>query len=156
MWWKQKRSEYEKSKGEKNRKAFKKIVESRKEPGILAYFDGKPIAWCALEAREAYPVLDRSRVLKRIDDQDVWSITCFYVLKPYRKRGITVRLINAAVKFARQKGATILESYPLDTGTHPMPDAFAWTGFASAFREAGFQEVVRRSKTRPVMRYFLR
>jgi GNAT superfamily N-acetyltransferase len=82
----------------------------------------------------------------------VWSITCLFVARPYRRRGITVNLLEAAVDFARRGGARWLEGYPQEAGDRPMADAFAYMGLASAFRKAGFEEVARRSPKRPVMR----
>lgn len=153
MWWRLKRSEYDKKKGEGNKQAFKGIVESGAKPGILAYAEGQPVAWCSVAPRDEFPVLDRSRNLKRVDDKAVWSIVCLFVDKQYRGRGITVKLIQAAVDYAKKQGAEIIEGYPVDPKSPNMPSVFAWTGFLSAFRQTGFVEVIRRSETRPIMRY---
>ena len=79
MWWRLKRSQYVKQKGPGNRRALKKIVDSGEIPGLLAYADGQPIAWCSVGPREAYSTLERSRILKRVDDKPVWSVVCFVV-----------------------------------------------------------------------------
>ncbi len=156
MWWRLKRSEYEKQKGEKNRQAFRKIVNSGQPPGLLAYQDGQAVAWCAVAPRETYPVLERSRVLKRVDDQPVWSVVCLFVARPHRRKGVTVELLKAAVEYARKQGAKIVEGYPVEPKSSKMPDTFVWTGLASAYSKAGFVEVARRSETRPIMRCFVR
>lgn len=155
MFWRQTRAEYEKKKGAGNRRAFKKIVESGKAPGILAYADGAPVGWCAVAPRTDYSTLGRSRVLAPVDERVVWSVPCFFVARPFRRRGLTVELLRAAVDFARRKGAKIIEGYPVEARKDKMPDVFAYTGLPSAFRRAGFVEVVRRSRTRPIMRYFV-
>jgi GNAT superfamily N-acetyltransferase len=155
MWWRLKRSDLERQKGEGNRRAFRRIVESGEAPGLLAYMGGEPIAWCAVAPRERYPTLERSRTLGRVDDRPVWSVTCFFVARPFRRQGITVRLLQAAVEFARRRGARIVEGYPVAPKSGTMPGAFAWTGFHEAFRRAGFVEVLRRSRTRPIMRRVL-
>ena len=152
MWWRLRRSEYEKKKGATNKRTFRKIVTSGAPTGVLAYAAGKPVAWCAVAPREDYPVLSRSRVLQPVDEQPVWSVTCFYVPKEFRRSGLTAKLLEAAVKYARKQGAKIVEGYPQDPKSGQMADAFAWTGLASAFRKAGFQEVARRSAGRPIMR----
>jgi GNAT superfamily N-acetyltransferase len=154
MWWRVKRSEFEQQKGQGNKDALKKIVDSGEIPGILAYADGKPIGWCAVAPREAFPVLERSRNLKRVDDQPVWSVVCFFVARPFRRRGVTVGLLQAAVEYAARSGAKIIEGYPVEP-KKDTPDVFVYTGLASAFRKAGFVEVLRRSETRPIMRYFI-
>jgi GNAT superfamily N-acetyltransferase len=156
MWWRLRRSEFDARKGEPNRRAFHEIVHSGAEPGILAYADGEPVGWCAVQPREAYPVLGRSRTLKPVDDQAVWSVTCFFVARGFRKRGVTTRLLRAAVEHARARGGRIVEGYPIEPRKDHVPEAFAWTGFASAFKRAGFKEVARRSDTRPIMRYIVR
>ena len=155
MWWRLKRSQFERQKGEGNKSALRKIVNSGEIPGLLAYGNGQPIAWCSVAPRETYPVLERSRTLKRIDDQPVWSVVCFFVAKPFRRKGVTVKLLRAAVEYAKEHGARIIEGYPVEPKKTSMPDAFAFTGLASAFRKEGFVEVLRRSETRPIMRYFI-
>jgi len=153
MWWRLKRSQYEKQKGAGNKSAIKKIVNSGTVPGILAYDYENPIGWCAIEPRESYALLENSRVLKRIDSEKVWSVVCFFVDRKYRRKGVTEKLLEAALKHAKKNKAKIVESYPIDSET--TPSAFAWTGFAKAFLKVGFKEVHRSSPTRPIMRYYL-
>jgi len=163
MWWRLSRSQFNKQKGEGNRKALKKIVDSGEIPGILAYADGEPIGWCSVAPRERFSTLERSRILKRVvenpaeggDEKPVWSVVCFFVAKPFRRKGVTVKLLKAAVEYAKKRGAKIVEGYPIEPKKGKMPDVFANTGLASAFRQAGFVEVLRRSETRPIMRYLV-
>lgn len=155
MWWRLKRSEFGKEKGEGNKNALRKIVESGEVPGIIAYSDNQPVAWCSAAPREAFPALERSRILKRIDDEPVWSIVCFYVNKKYRRKGLTVELIKASVEYARTEGAKIVEGYPVLPKKDSVVDVFAFTGLFSAFKKAGFVEAARPSETRPIMRYYL-
>jgi GNAT superfamily N-acetyltransferase len=156
MWWRLKRSEFERQKGEGNRKAIKSIVDSGEVPGILAYANGQAVAWCAVAPRETYPVLERSRTLKRIDDKPVWSVVCFFTAKPFRGRGIALELLRAANEHVDKHGGKIVEGYPVEPKGGRMPDAFAYTGLVSTFRKAGFVEVARRSERRPIMRYIIR
>jgi GNAT superfamily N-acetyltransferase len=152
MFWRLKRSEFDKKKGAGNRRALKKIVDADEQPGILAYANDEPVGWCAVAPRESYPVLENSRVLKRIDDEPAWSVPCFFIAKPFRRRGVSAELLKAAVEHARKRGARILEGYPVQPKKSRIPDVFAYTGLPSAFRKAGFVEVERRSPTRPIMR----
>ncbi len=153
MWWRLKRSDFERQKGEDNRRAMKILVHSGEVPGLLAYAGDVPVGWCSVAPRENFPVLNRSRVLKKIDEVPVWSVVCFFINKNYRNRGLSVRLLRAAIEYVKQQGGAVLEGYPVEPKTDIMPAAFAWTGLASAFRKAGFVEVVRRSQTRPIMRF---
>jgi GNAT superfamily N-acetyltransferase len=153
MYWRLPRPLYEQGKGEGNRTAFRTLIEAGDEPGVLAYHGDDPIAWCAVAPRDAYGGLARSRILKPVDDRPVWSISCFFVARRYRRHGVTVPLLTAAVAFAAERGARIVEGYPIEPRQPTVPDAFAWYGIASTFRRAGFTEVARRSKGRPIMRF---
>jgi GNAT superfamily N-acetyltransferase len=154
MTWRLTRSEFDEGKGEGNRRAFRKIVRSGAEPGVLAYTDGEPVGWCAVAPRREFSFLERSRVLAPVDDQPVWSITCLFVSKAWRRRGLSVSLIRAACEHARSRGAEILEAYP-QVLQKETPAAFAWTGVAPAFQKAGFRVAARRSPSRSVMRIML-
>ena len=145
--------EFERQKGEENRLAMRALAETPHPPGILAYAGGEPIGWCAVAPREEYPRLGRSRILKPVDAQPVWSIVCFFVARAWRGKGVSVQLLRAAVRHAVAAGATLVEGYPVEPRKDRTPDVFAHTGLASAFRAAGFTEVARRSDTRPVMRW---
>jgi len=155
MWWRLSRSAFDKRTGREKRQALKTIIDTGEVPGILAYADGQPIAWCSVAPREAFPSLERSRTLKRVDDRPVWSIVCFFVAKPFRRQGLMVRLLTAAVTYARERGAEIVEGYPVEAQRHKLPDVSSFPGIMSAFVEAGFVEVERRSEHRPIMRYFI-
>lgn len=154
MFWRLSRSQFDKQKGEGNRQTLKNTVDSGEIPGILAYADNQPIAWCSVAPRENYPVLERSRVLKRIDEKPVWSVVCFFVAKSFRGKGVTVPLLRAAVGYAKKHGAKIVEGYPIES-EKTMPASFVWTGLTSMFLKAGFVELARRSENRPIMRCFL-
>jgi GNAT superfamily N-acetyltransferase len=152
MFWRVQRSVFEKQKGLGNKEAMKALVAAGEVPGILAYRDGEPIGWCAVAPREHYPALERSRVLRPIDDTPVWSISCLFIDRRYRRQGISVELLKAAVDHVRTCGGTTVEGYPVEPRKDDMPAAFAWTGLASAFLRAGFVEAARGSPTRPIMR----
>jgi len=64
-------------------------------------------------------------------------------------------VLRAAVEYVKEQGARIVEGYPVEPKKTRMPDAFAYTGLVSTFRKAGFVEVLRRSETRPIMRYLI-
>jgi GNAT superfamily N-acetyltransferase len=156
MTWRLPTAEYEARKGEKNRRALRRLVGREPPPGLLAYLDRRPVGWCAVAPREAYSRLERSRVAARIDDRPVWSIVCFYVAPDCRGQGVADALLEAALDFARAHGADLVEAYPVEPIKDEIPDLFAFTGLVSMFRRAGFREVARRSPTRPVMRRELR
>ncbi len=145
-------AEFNRNKGEGNRRFILNVVQSGEPPGILGYLDGEPVGWCAVAKREDYPALERSRIMQPVDEKPVWSVSCFFIRADQRKKGLTVQLLHGAVDYVRSRGGRIVEGYPIEPKLNNMPPVFAWTGFASAFIEAGFKEVARRSETRPIMR----
>jgi GNAT superfamily N-acetyltransferase len=154
MTWRLTHSAFEQHKGEDNRRAFRRIVNSGAQPGVLAYAAGQPIGWCSVAPRSEFSFLERSRILAPVDDAPVWSITCLFVSKDWRRRGLSTSLIRAACAHARSQGAKIAEAYPQELQKE-TPAAFVWTGVASAFRKAGFRVAARRSSSRLLMRAIL-
>jgi len=152
MFWRVRGKAYSGGWGAKNRAAFRRIVMKGPPPGLLAYMGKDPVGWCALAPRKEYERLAFSRVLAPVDDKPSWSVTCFYVAREHRGAGLTVALLRAATEHARARGAKILEGYPIDTGGGRAASPWVYTGLPSAFEKAGFREVERRSKTRPIMR----
>lgn len=151
MTWRLPRAVFNAGKGEENRKALRKLVKKGPAPGVLAYDMGKAVGWCAVAPRADYPALMRSRVLQPVDDQQVWSISCLFIAKGYRRQGLSSSLIEAAAEFAKSQGAKIVEGYP-QVVAGSLPDAFVWTGLESSFLKAGFSEAARRSPKRPILR----
>ena len=152
MLWRLSKRQMDAGKGAGNCRAMKAIFVSGHVPGLLARHDGEAVGWIQVDERAAFPRLAASRVLKPVDDEPVWSVSCFLVDRRFRGQGLSVALLRGAVGFAREKGAAVLEGYPIDTPKDNYAPVYAWTGFAGAFRDAGFEEVARRSPTRPIMR----
>jgi GNAT superfamily N-acetyltransferase len=144
---------YRKQPGNKNKSAFKKIVKTGPPPGLLAFDGDRAVGWCQLTRRDALPWLDRARQLKRVDDQPVWSLSCFYVRIGYRKKGVTSALIAAALEAAKRAHAPALEAYPLDAAKTPSTSS---TGFATTFARAGFKTIACHTPPRPIMRHDLK
>ncbi|HKJ33158.1 MAG TPA: GNAT family N-acetyltransferase [Balneolales bacterium] len=156
MYWRLSHSEFQAQKGGKNKSVIKTIIKDSSVPGIIGYLVGKPIGWCSVAPRNEFPRLERSRILKRIDDKPVWSIVCLFIDKNFRNQGISIEMIKAASAYAATQGANIVEGYPVDPHNKSYPPVFAYTGIASAFIKAGFREVGRNSPKRPIMRYYIR
>jgi GNAT superfamily N-acetyltransferase len=145
-------SAYRRRSRDQNRAAFRDIVRQGPPPGLLAFDGDRAVGWCQLTPRAALPVLERSWRLARVDDAPVWAISCFYVRKGSRRRGVTAALVDAAIDAARRAGAPAVEAYPLDARFSRSASS---TGYASAFTRAGFTVVARYVAPRPIMRYDL-
>ncbi|MGL4405727.1 MAG: GNAT family N-acetyltransferase [Notoacmeibacter sp.] len=155
MLWRISRKDYEEGKAERNREMLKKCAHSKVPPGLLAYHNEKPVGWCSVTLRSELPALEKSWVLKPIDATPVWSISCFVIVKGYRRKGVSLALLNAASDFVAAQGGSVLEGYPIETAREDYPAVYAWTGLASTFIKAGFKEAIRHSPTRPIMRKYL-
>jgi GNAT superfamily N-acetyltransferase len=142
---------YRRNSPKANKAAFKRIVEEGPPPGLIAFEDDLAIGWCQLTSRQALPWLDRTWESKPAVGS-VWSISCFYIRKGYRRRGVTSALISAALKAAKASGAATLEAYPLDATLSPSSTG---TGYVSTFERAGFKIIGHRTPPRPIMRYDL-
>jgi GNAT superfamily N-acetyltransferase len=126
--------------------------------GLVAYVDGEPAGWVAVEPRTSYPKLRTLRVpwtgrTEDKDDEGIWAVTCFAVRNGYRGRGLTYHLAEATVDFARDRGARALEAYPM---VIPPGKEITWgevhVGARQVFEEAGFREVAHPTPRRVVMR----
>jgi GNAT superfamily N-acetyltransferase len=141
--------------GSRNKKALRALVDHGRVPGLIGYENGSPVGWISLGPRDDYGKLERSPVMKPVDDKPVWSIVCFYVDPRARGRGVSEALLRGAIDFARSKGARLLEAYPVDKAERSHPD-FMFFGAKPMYDRAGFREVARRRETRPVMRRSIR
>ena len=154
MAWRYDAKTFNEGKGEPNKLALKALAAAIPSPGILAIESEMAAGWIAIAPREQYHRLEKSKVLQPVDEQKVWSISCFYIHNNWRRKGLSTQLIHAATDYAKQHGAIIIEGYPTDTstGNGKFVPVFNWTGVLESFAAAGFTEVVRRSTSRPIMR----
>ena len=155
MWWRLSRREFEQRQGDGNRRAMKGLVESGCVPGILGYEDGKAVAWCSVAPRHDFASLERSRVLKRLDELPVWSIVCFFVAKEHRGRGTLLALIRAAVDHVRRHGGAVVEAYPTVPKNGRLAPVSSFMGLPEVFAEAGFVECARPSASKRILRFYI-
>ena len=121
-------------------------AESDEPPGLVAFDGERAVGWVSLGPRPSFERIVRSRVIPKIDDRPVWSIVCFAVSASARGRGVARALLDAAVAFARERGAEAVEAYPvaIDDATPLHPDS-AFTGTLPMFQRAGFRVVADRT-----------
>ncbi len=150
-YWYLPNRDYKAGWGETNSATLKAKVAAGEEPGVVAYLDDMPAGWCAVAPRERHDRLKRSKPFAPVDGRPVWSITCFVVRTGCRRRGLMRTLLQAAVTHARDRGAALVEAYPVEPGPK-TGGADLYFGTANAFRDCGFVEVARRLPTRPIMR----
>jgi GNAT superfamily N-acetyltransferase len=134
------------TRAQRARRELRKLAKSDTPPGLIGYRGKDPVGWISLGPREDYHYLERSRVMKAVDDERVWSIICFVVPSEYRNQGVAHELLRGAIAWAKKRGVKMLEAYPVVEGES------LWFGVESMFAAAGFREVARRKPDRPVMR----
>jgi GNAT superfamily N-acetyltransferase len=134
-----------------NRVGLKALVDAGNPPGLIGYRGTVPVGWVSIGPREEYAKLKRSPVMKAVDDKPVWSVICFVVPAEYRGQGVAKALLKGAVAYAKKKGATLVEAYPVDKPARSK-DAYMWFGAKSMYDNAGFKEVARRKPQRPIVR----
>lgn len=135
-----------------DRKArMRALCDAGPPPGLLAYAGRTPVGWVTLGPREEFRKLERSPVMKPVDDVPVWSIVCFVVPAAHRHRGVATALLAGAIAYAAKRGARVLEAYPIDKAERGRDD-WMWHGALSMYEKAGFREVARRRPERPVVR----
>jgi len=156
MYYRLNKSDFREGKvGDGNKQSMKEIVWEGRPAGILGIYEGQAVAWCAFAPREDFIKLKKSRVHKRIDDKEVWSIPCFFIHKEFRRHGVSVALLKGVTRYASGVGIKIIEAYPTIPTQEKLPDSFAWIGLYKSFERAGFVIVDRKSKNRPMVRYYL-
>ena len=148
-------SKYRKRTREKNRRALRQIVNHGPPPGLLAFDGDRAVGWCQCTPREDLRWLERAHFFERVDDVPVWALSCFYVRRGYRRKGVMSALVAAALKAAKRANAPALEAYPVDTA-QPDSTGNVFTGTMVTFKRAGFKAVARREPSRPIMRHDLK
>lgn len=153
MYWRITRKNFAAGQGEDNRCAMKAIVEEGKTTGLLGYMDGVPVAWCSVAPRDEFASLNRSPVLKKLDDKPVWSIVCLYIHKAHRRKGYAGTMIDAAIDHVRNQGGTIVEAYPSVPASENVAPVSSYMGFPALYEKHGFELCASPSMSKRIMRY---
>lgn len=160
-WYRLRGVDFTTATAESNRAVLEAAVETTagagRAPGLVAYRNGEAVGWVSLGPRDDYQRLQHSKVLAPVDDRPVWSIVCFVVARKARGQGVARSLLDAAIAYARDHGATLVEAYPADTDGRRISAASAFKGTVPMFEAAGFEVVERRqanrtSAPRPIVR----
>jgi ribosomal protein S18 acetylase RimI-like enzyme len=139
----------------RSKQALATLVAQGSPPGLIGYRHGTPVGWVALGPREDFAKLARSPIMKPVDAEPVWSVICFVVPSDHRRQGVARELLAGAISYARERGAAVLEAYPVDKAA-PSAAQASWFGSKGMYDEAGFEEVARRRPDRPVVRLRLK
>ncbi|WP_404402646.1 GNAT family N-acetyltransferase [Pelagibacterium halotolerans] len=149
MAWRASAEEVKAGGGVVRRSMIKARVKNGIPIGIVGLLEGEPVAWCSIAPRETFRGLGGPE--DDPPDTAIWSITCFFIMRAYRGKGYSRQLLDAAIAYARENGAAVVEAYPVD----PESPSYRHMGFLGLFNSAGFKELGRVGKRRHVMRLAL-
>jgi len=138
QFWRKPGSNWTNTTADDNRSGLKALVGGVPAPGLVAMRDGRAVGWVGLGPRHEFPRLQRSRTIPQVAGEDVWSVNCFVVARGERRKGVAGALLEAAVEYARQHGAALVEGYPVRIEGGRIPSASVYTGTATMFERAGF------------------
>ena len=138
QFWRKPGSNWSNTTPDDNRADLRALVEREPAPGLVALRDGKAVGWVGFGPREAFGRLARSRTIPQLPGDGVWVVNCFVVARTARRSGVASALLEAAVAYARDHGARLIEGYPVSTGGQRISSASVYTGTAAMFERAGF------------------
>ncbi|WMT87819.1 GNAT family N-acetyltransferase [Pelagibacterium sp. 26DY04] len=130
------------------KRTLKSFVDRRLPIGIVGYLEKEPVAWCSVAPRSTHVSLSKQQ---NDGEEGVWSVTCFFVRRAHRGTGLSGQMLDAAIAYAKKKGARIIESYPVD----PESPSYRFMGFVELFEKRGFAEIGRAGTRRHIMRLTL-
>jgi GNAT superfamily N-acetyltransferase len=155
MFWRLRNAEWRDGSPEQRRAAIGQRFAESPPPGVLGYLGGRPVGWCAVAPRTEYVRMQSSPTFGPVDDARSWAVSCLFIHRSARRRGVAAGLVEAAVALARAYGAEAVDAIPVEPGgRRGSPDLY--TGTPSMFEPLGFVEVARRKPERPVVRLTLR
>jgi GNAT superfamily N-acetyltransferase len=139
QYWRKPGSNWSNTSAEQNRTDLRALLDvDGPAPGLVALQDGKVVGWVGLGPREEFPRLARSRTLPQLPGDAVWVVNCFVVARTARRTGVASQLLEAAVAYAKARGAQTVEGYPVVTEGARISSASVYTGTAGMFERAGF------------------
>src|SRR5262245_55476314 len=154
MWWRSTQREAHINAGQGNKQNLKQKIVAGEPVGLLAYLDAEPVGWCSAGRRDSFGRIERSPALTPVQGHEspegTWSTVCFFIHRKHRGRRVAHELLSAAVQYARERGATAFEGYPVRPRDTRLDNNSAFPGTYSMFAEAGFTEVASRAPDRSI------
>jgi GNAT superfamily N-acetyltransferase len=155
MFWRLRTAEWRAGGATQRRDSLAHRFAESPPPGVLGYLDERPVAWCAVAPRVEYPRMQSSPTFGPVDDTPSWAVSCLFIHRAVRRRGVGAAVVRAAVAMAKAHGAPAVDAIPVAPGgTRGSGDLY--TGTPSMFEQLGFTEIARRKPERPIVRLTLR
>jgi GNAT superfamily N-acetyltransferase len=155
MFWRLQTAEWRAGGATQRKAALTDRLAQSPPPGVLGYLDDRPVGWCAVAPRHEYPRMQSSPTFGPVDDTPSWVVSCLFIHRTARRRGVGAALVGAAVLMAKACGAPAVDAIPVAPGGK-RGSGDLYTGTPSMFQPLGFTEVARRKPERPIIRLTLR
>lgn len=155
MWWRLTNAAHKRTEDSRRRDAMRERFATSPPPGVFGYIDDRPIGWCAVAPRDEYPRMQASPTFGPVDDTPVWAVSCLFIHRTARRRGVGTALVDAAVRMAKASGAKAIEGIPVEPPESRNASG-NFTGMPSMFEPLGFTEIARRKPERPIVRVKVR
>ena len=138
---------------EDNRALKERLVDEGRAHAALVFDGDVAVAWCQFGTPEELPNIkhrkDYEAGLVTLPD---YRITCFFVDKRYRRKGVASLALRGALDLIARAGGGVVEAYPQDTGGKKITASFLYGCTRSLFEHAGFSYDRRKGKNHCVMR----
>lgn len=146
MTWRMTKEEQRTNTPDYRKEYMKERVMSGVPVGLLAYDGNEAVAWCSVGPKSTHRGLGGNTSLPNI-----WSLTCFFILPAYRRRGLAHTMIAAAKQYAKENEGKYLEAYPV------LPDSpsYRHMGLVETFKKEGFAPTGMAGSRRRVMLFSL-
>ena len=113
----------------------------------LVYDGSTAVGWCQFGPTDELPRIKHKRnYLAGLTELPDWRITCFFVDRDYRGRGIAAIALEGALHEIARLGGGTIESYPEDVQDRSVSGSFLYNGTVSIFERQGFQRTRRLGK----------
>ena len=139
-----------------NKELKKNLVSNGKSHAALVYDGETPVGWCQYGTPEELPNIYHKKEIEA-DGYNVpdWRITCIFVDKKYRRKGVAKAAISGALGLIKAAGGGLVESYPQDTGGEKISSSFLYNGTRTMFEQCGFDYIGPKGKNHTIMRKYV-
>jgi GNAT superfamily N-acetyltransferase len=133
-----------------------RVLDGRAHAALV--FDGEDcVGWCQFGVPDELPRIKRRRQYEAgLDALPDWRITCFFVGKGHRRRGVAAVALAGAIDEIRRLGGGTVESYPEEVDDRSVSGSFLHNGTVAMFEGAGFERTRRLGKHHWVVRRVVR
>ena len=136
-----------KERGTHRREMKERRVRQGTAHAALVYDEATCVGWCQFGIPEELPRIKHLRIYGEGSfPPPQWRITCFFVDKAYRRRGVSSAALAGALEEISRLGGGIVESYPEDVTDRKVSDSFLYNSRLAMFERQDFERVRRLGK----------